>query len=90
MKGKTIPQMIKTMSNKELLYTVNKMRKERERPDIYGKHGTTRWVTQSEFWAGHHQDFQNEIKRRQKAGLIGKKAGKSRRTRSLSLLDRFT
>lgn len=69
-------KMIRKMSNEQLLYTHNKIRKEKENPEIYGKHGSSRWVTQSEFWGGHHAIIKDELKRRQHLGLIHKRAGK--------------
>lgn len=75
----TTPQLIKSMSNKDLIHTINKIRHEKKHPETYGKYGTTRWVTSSEFWTGHHQDLKNELKRRQKAGLVKKQAGVPRK-----------
>jgi len=72
-------KMIRKMSHKDLLHNVNKIRHEKERPETYGRHGTTRWVTSSEFWAGHHGEMKRELARRQKAGLIKKAAGKPKR-----------
>jgi hypothetical protein len=71
--------LIKRMSNKDLVRTVNKIKKEKQNPSVYGKHGTTRWVTSSEFWGGHHQDLKNELKQRQNLGKISKGAGKPKR-----------
>jgi hypothetical protein len=53
----TTKQLIKQKSNKDLIYTINKIRKEKENPAVYGKYGSSRWVTESEFYSGHHQDL---------------------------------
>jgi len=81
MKEMSIKQLIREKSNKDLLYTVNKIKKEKENPEKYGKDGTSRWVTQSEFWRGHHKDLQEELKRRQQQGQIKKTAGKQSKAR---------
>ena len=75
-------QLIRRMDNKSLIYAVNKIRKEKENPDVYGKHGTSRWVTASEFWGGHHQDLRNELQRRKEQGVIKKTAGRSVKQRN--------
>jgi len=77
----TTPQLIRQMDNRTLLRTVNKIRHEKSHPETYGKHGTTRWVTDSEFWGGHHGTLKAEVARRQKLGLIKKTAGKPRTRR---------
>jgi len=72
----TIKQLIKQMDNKNLLYTLRKIKKEKANPQTYGKYGTSNWVTQSEFWSGHIGNLKAELKRRQKLGKISKRAGK--------------
>jgi len=77
--------MIRTMPNKMLLYNVNRLRKEKADPATYGKNGTSRWITTSEFWSGHHTDLKKELKRRQEAGTISSSAGKSRKSKPQGL-----
>jgi hypothetical protein len=72
-------RLIKTMSNKALINTVNKIRKEKANPAVYGKYGTTRWVTNSEFWRGYHHKLNSELALRKRKGLVSKMAGKPRR-----------
>jgi hypothetical protein len=71
-------QVIKQMDNRHLIETINKIRKEKENPAVYGKNGSSRWVTSSEFWSGHHQDLKAELQRRKNAGLIKENAGQSK------------
>ena len=71
--------LIRRMSNKDLINTINTIRKEKADPATYGRGGTSRWVTSSEFWRGHHQDLKAELKRRQTAGNVRKTAGKPTR-----------
>ena len=75
-------RMIKRMSNKELVNTVKKIRKEKANPSVYGKGGSSRWVTSSEFWGGHHGVLNKELAKRRKAGKIHKRAGKPKRSSS--------
>ena len=72
------PTVIRRMSNKDLKYTLNKMRKEKEDPRKYGKYGSSRFVTQNEFWTGYHGTLRKELVRRKKLGLIRRTAGNSR------------
>lgn len=78
----TNKQLIRSMSNKDLVQTLNKIRKEKANPGTYGKYGTSRWVTSSEFWSGYHGELKKELMRRKKAGLIGKTAGVSKSAKS--------
>ena len=75
-----IETLIKTMGNKELVHTLKKMREEKEHPEIYGKHGTTRYVTATDFWAGHHGTLKKELERRKRLGKISARAGSSLKT----------
>jgi len=75
-------ELIRRMSNKELIETINKIRKEKANPEIYGKYGSSKWVTSSEFWTGHHGDLKAELKRRQTIGKIKKTAGKPQISKS--------
>ena len=68
--------LIRKMPNRDLIKTVNKIRMEKQNPQTYGKNGTSRWVTSSEFWGGHHQDLKRELERRKQTGQIKKTAGK--------------
>jgi len=70
---------IKRLPNKMLVADINKIRKEKADPAKYGKYGTSRWVTTSEFWRGHHADLKAELKKRQDKGLISKQVGRVRR-----------
>ena len=71
-------EYIKQMSNKQLLYHINKRKQELKEPEKYGKHGTTKWVTESEFHQGYHQDFKKELARRKEEGRISSNAGISK------------
>jgi len=69
--------LIKSMPNKHLISIVNTIRKEKQNPNA-----PHRFVTESEFWRGHHQDLKAELKIRQKKGTIKKSAGKSTKSSS--------
>ena len=70
----------KKASSKELLATSRKLRLEKAHPEKYGKGGTSRWVTSTEFMGRSGVAALNrEIARRKAKGLIRKSAGKSRR-----------
>jgi hypothetical protein len=71
--------VIKRMSNKDLIALVNKIRQEKANPKVYGKYGTSKFVTASEFWYGHHGDILEELRRRKKQGRISKLAGLMRK-----------
>jgi len=67
-------------SNAKLLRDARKLRQEKAHPEKYGKGGTSRWVTQTEFMGRSGVAALNrEIARRKAKGLIRKSAGKSRR-----------
>lgn len=76
--------MIKDMNNKDLIRTVNKIRAEKADPATYGRGGTSRWVTSSEFWSGHHSDLKAELARRKAAGKVRSNAGTGGVSRSRS------
>jgi len=79
-------RVIRRMSNKSLIQTINKIRHEKAHPEIYSKkYGTTRWVTDSEFYGGHHKVLKDELKKRQNQGIIKKSAGKSKKSRSQNM-----
>jgi len=74
-------KMIKGLSNKDLLRTINKIRHEKAHPETYSKkYGTSRWVTESEFFGGHHKVVKDELKRRQEQGKIKQNAGKPKKS----------
>jgi len=75
-------KMIKVMSNKELVHSVNRLKKEKADPRTYGKDGTTRWVTTSDFYGGHHKVLKDELKKRQREGKISSAAGKPKQRQS--------
>jgi hypothetical protein len=85
MAEKTKAEYIREMSNKSLLYHINKRKQELADPEKYGKHGTSRWVTESEFHQGYHQDFKRELERRKKLGKISKNAGRTKQKRSTNI-----
>jgi len=65
-------ELIEKMSNKDLAQTINRIREEKANPNK-----PRRFVTESEFWGGHHGDLKRELERRKKSGLIGRRAGTS-------------
>jgi hypothetical protein len=75
-------ELIRSLPNKDLVNTINKIKKEKAHPETYGKHGTSRWVTTSEFWTGYHGELRKELERRKSKGLVSKHAGKSRQQKS--------
>jgi len=79
----------KRMSNKDLVNTLSRIRKEKAHPETYGKDGTSRYIPSSEFWGGLHTDLKTELKRRQKLGLIKKTAGKTTRRNPYSMSFKY-
>jgi hypothetical protein len=74
MVDKKTVKRISQMSNKDLIRTANKINYEKKHPETYGKHGTSRYVTDSEFWGGHHSYIKQELQRRKNLGMIKKSA----------------
>ena len=75
----SVKQVIKRMTNKQLIDTLNKIRMEQIHKRRYGNYGTGRYVPSSEFWRGHISDLKKELALRKRKGLVSKLAGKTRR-----------
>ena len=74
----SIKQLIRQMPNDRLARNVNKIRAESENQKVYGPNGSSKWVTTSAFWAGHHGDLKAELERRKRSGQISSTAGMQR------------
>jgi len=77
----TTKEIIRRLPNKNLINAINSIRKEKAHPKIYGKYGTSKFVTSSEFWSGHHGNLKRELERRKSLGKIKSNAGKSKKSK---------
>lgn len=72
------------LSNKELLYSYNKIKKEQNNKKQTGDYGTGAYVSTSEFVGREGRSAINkEVLRRKKLGLLKSSAGKSKPKNSL-------
>ncbi len=77
-----ISRLIRTMSNKELLYDYNKIRREQQLKRETGSYYTSsrQRLATSEFWGREGiKQIKKEIERRKRLGLLHKSAGKPKR-----------
>jgi hypothetical protein len=80
MTGYNIKNAVRRMSNKELLYFYNRLKKEAESKRATGNYGTGRYVSTHEFWGREGRKLiREEFARRKRERKFSKKAGVSRR-----------
>jgi hypothetical protein len=72
-------KLIQQQSNERLAQLNRKLELEKEHPEIYGKHGSSRHVSETEFWGKENiKLIKAELQRRKSLNLIKSSAGLSR------------